>query len=113
MINKLSKIKTVTNRLNPQKRLLKHFYPKNPVYIFHHIPKCGGTSLSYILNKWFVVVRDYRKNPDILVRLWLDTDINGPLGIGGITAPDSGDIYICNVADSFVNIKKSLLELIK
>ena len=73
----------------------------------------GDIRKHYSSNDVYLVVRDYRKNPDILVRLWLDTDINGPLGIGGITAPDSGDIYICNVADSFVSIKKSLLELIK
>jgi len=38
-------------------------YPKkigeNPVYIFNHIPKCGGTSLNIVLRKWFHMVRDY------------------------------------------------------
>ena len=26
------------------------------------MPKCGGTSLIQILNRWFIVVRDYRKD---------------------------------------------------
>ncbi len=38
------------------------FSQKNPIYVFHHIPKCGGTSLIQILNKWFIVVHDYRKD---------------------------------------------------
>lgn len=33
---------------------------KNPVYVFHHIPKCGGTSLKMVLNKWFITIKDYR-----------------------------------------------------
>jgi len=36
------------------------FAPKNPVYIFHHIPKCGGTSVNKILDSWFLTYRDYR-----------------------------------------------------
>ncbi|KPQ19468.1 MAG: Sulfotransferase family [Algoriphagus marincola HL-49] len=38
-------------------------YPKevgeNPIFIFNHIPKCGGTSLNIVLRKWFHMVRDY------------------------------------------------------
>jgi hypothetical protein len=30
-----------------------------PVYVFHHIPKCGGTSLMKVLRRWFILVRDY------------------------------------------------------
>lgn len=29
-------------------------------YIFHHIPKCGGSSLLKALDAWFILVRDYR-----------------------------------------------------
>lgn len=29
------------------------------VYVFHHIPKCGGTSLQAALSSWFVIVGDY------------------------------------------------------
>lgn len=36
------------------------FSPKDPVYIFHHLPKCGGTSINKILDSWFITVRDYR-----------------------------------------------------
>jgi len=30
-----------------------------PVYFFHHIPKCGGTSMREALNGWFTVNSDY------------------------------------------------------
>ncbi len=34
---------------------------KKTVYVFHHIPKCGGTSILEALPKWFsVTARDYR-----------------------------------------------------
>jgi hypothetical protein len=32
---------------------------KYPVYIFHHIPKCAGTSMVSVLRRWFFVVKDY------------------------------------------------------
>lgn len=38
-------------------------YPKevgeNPIFVFNHIPKCGGTSLNIVLRNWFHIVRDY------------------------------------------------------
>lgn len=34
--------------------------PRNPVYVFHHIPKCGGSSINEVLNSWFVTFKDYR-----------------------------------------------------
>lgn len=33
---------------------------KPRVYLFHHIPKCGGTSVRLALRQWFHVVNDYR-----------------------------------------------------
>ncbi|MBD8490433.1 sulfotransferase family 2 domain-containing protein [Echinicola sp. CAU 1574] len=29
------------------------------IYLFNHIPKCGGTSLKKILNRWFYIISDY------------------------------------------------------
>ena len=58
----LQRLKRGWNRVNIFKRVITPFYPKCPVYVFHHIPKSGGTSFTQILNKWFIVVRDYRKD---------------------------------------------------
>lgn len=33
--------------------------PKSPVTVFHHIPKCGGTSILNALSNWFVMMPDY------------------------------------------------------
>lgn len=30
-----------------------------PVFVFHHIPKCGGTSILAALSNWFTIVADY------------------------------------------------------
>ncbi|MDN3204706.1 sulfotransferase family 2 domain-containing protein [Algoriphagus sediminis] len=46
-----------------QVNLLIRPYPKeigeNPIFIFNHIPKCGGSSLNVVLRKWFHFLRDY------------------------------------------------------
>ena len=36
------------------------FAPASPVPVFHHIPKCGGTSVIDILRDWFITIEDYR-----------------------------------------------------
>lgn len=45
-------------------RLVNHvsnrLAPRDPVTVFHHIPKCGGTSFNKFLSERFEVVRDYR-----------------------------------------------------
>ena len=41
-------------------RLRDRRSPPSPVYVFHHIPKCGGTSLNAVLENWFTLIRDYR-----------------------------------------------------
>jgi hypothetical protein len=43
------------------KKIISLFSPKYPIYVFHHIPKCGGTSILYLLSNWFYVIRDYRE----------------------------------------------------
>jgi hypothetical protein len=35
--------------------------PKAPVYVFHHIPKCGGSSVRNALGEWFIRKQDYRQ----------------------------------------------------
>ena len=37
---------------------LKDYFQK-PIYVFHHIPKCGGTSVKKALERWFILVKDY------------------------------------------------------
>lgn len=39
---------------------LRDYLSASPTYVFHHIPKCGGTSAIYALSNWFHIVRDYR-----------------------------------------------------
>jgi hypothetical protein len=36
------------------------FSKRYPVYVFHHIPKCGGQSVLQVLRSWFILVEDYR-----------------------------------------------------
>lgn len=38
------------------------YFSTEPVYVFHHIPKCGGTSINYAFEHWFKVIYDYRDN---------------------------------------------------
>lgn len=34
--------------------------PPAPRYLFHHLPKSGGTSLRKMFSRWFTIVNDYR-----------------------------------------------------
>lgn len=42
---------------------LRHAYARHrmryPIYFFHHLPKCGGTSVREALDQWFHVNDDY------------------------------------------------------
>lgn len=38
---------------------IKDHLRSEPIYIFHHIPKCGGTSVRNALNSWFEMKLDY------------------------------------------------------
>jgi len=59
-------------RKNPSELPLKTFTTRkdylenNPVYIFHHLMKCGGTSVKEILKNWFNVEYDYLEEYDNL-----------------------------------------------
>jgi hypothetical protein len=46
--------------LNLAKQPFSIFAPRDPVYVFHHIPKCGGTSINKILTDWFIIINDFR-----------------------------------------------------
>lgn len=35
------------------------FDPGHGLYVFHHMPKCGGTALRRVLGKWFLLKGDY------------------------------------------------------
>lgn len=53
--------RTIMNRVNAiRRKLWVMISAVSPIYIFHHIPKCGGSSIRMILNEWFVVKSDYR-----------------------------------------------------
>jgi len=38
----------------------RDFFNSDQVYVFHHIPRSGGTSVTRVIRNWFWVVRDYR-----------------------------------------------------
>ena len=50
--------KLVLNRL--LYRFAKPGSKADPIYVFHHVPKCGGTSMVKALSTWFHPVFDYR-----------------------------------------------------
>lgn len=60
----LKKIKFV------HRKILRPFN-KEQYFIFHHIPKCGGTSIRFALKEWFKIVEDYRKPEWTLNELFL------------------------------------------
>jgi hypothetical protein len=64
--------------------------PRFPVIIFHHIPKCGGTSVVNALCKWYTVHKDYREGwtknypPRLNMRKLRSTDcVCGHFGMEG------------------------------
>lgn len=40
------------------------WFARRPVNVFHHVPKCGGTSVRNGLARWFIPVMDYGKPGD-------------------------------------------------
>lgn len=60
LIDKLRKeITTVRLTMNTNTKP-SDYIKKHPAYVFHHIIKCGGTSVQRQLNKWFQLENDYR-----------------------------------------------------
>ena len=49
------------NRIRPRWWWLDDRLHGRRIPVFHHVPKCGGTSLASTLQTWWHVVRDYRK----------------------------------------------------
>lgn len=48
--------------MRQMRRSLQRSLSPQPIYIFHHIPKCGGTSLRDALGQWFNIVWDYNSD---------------------------------------------------
>jgi hypothetical protein len=41
------------------------FDPDTGMYVFHHMPKCGGTALRQVLEKWFHLKGDYISDQEL------------------------------------------------
>jgi hypothetical protein len=39
---------------------LREWFAKDRICVFHHIPKCSGTSVVNVLGRWFFLKEDYR-----------------------------------------------------
>lgn len=44
----------------------RDFISKDKIYFFHHLVKCGGTSIKEVIADWFSVQNDYLENSDNL-----------------------------------------------
>ena len=59
----------------------------SPVYIFHHIPKTGGSTINRALNNWFHRVRDYKPRANVddwtAGRVWV-----APIDLGALRSND-------------------------
>jgi len=64
LLLKYQHLKTNLNQIKTIARItldagIKQLIFNRPV-IFHHVPKCGGTSVRKVLGHWFIMVNDYR-----------------------------------------------------
>ena len=41
------------------------FKKKSHLYIYHHIPKCGGNSVKAVFSNWFICIEDYKEHATI------------------------------------------------
>ena len=69
----------IVNRLRRIKPTVRHYLSRigtGPVYVFHHIPKTGGSSVNRMLPLWFYRIRDrrLRVNPQD----WTAGHVRGP-----------------------------------
>ncbi|MBK6538256.1 MAG: hypothetical protein WBQ38_01790 [Ignavibacteria bacterium] len=60
-----------SNTFSSPGQFLKH----KPAYIFHHMMKCGGTSVISVLSKWFNIIPDYHESSDDL-NMYINNRIN-------------------------------------
>ncbi|WP_299950328.1 glycosyltransferase [uncultured Ruegeria sp.] len=58
--------------------LPRHQTGSEPRYLFHHMPKTGGTSLKRVFGSWFDMVEDYRAPWAYIMPPKLDLDTLGP-----------------------------------
>lgn len=72
--NEIESLNTVSYNFLWMKKMLElpeftqstniQFYIKSPIYVFHHIMKCGGTSIKEILQNWFSTEYDYLEDAE-------------------------------------------------
>jgi hypothetical protein len=66
--NNLAKVKrNITVFINTP---LKDLFHRKPIYIFHHLPKSGGTSVRRVISLWFNVVHDYNPGRPHNIDYW-------------------------------------------
>lgn len=58
----------------------KDYIKSDQVLVYHHIPKCGGQSLSYALRRWYWVIKNYKVKEDKKVNLTKLRNINCLIG---------------------------------
>jgi hypothetical protein len=55
-------LRGIRYRLRALRRAIRFDDADEYIYVFNHIPKCGGTAVRFVLAEWYAVVADYRKD---------------------------------------------------
>lgn len=61
-----------------------YFLQKTPVYIFHHLMKCGGTSMAVSLKKWFILEDEFMYKPGDMNNFEINTFIKYKLNVDNL-----------------------------